>query len=113
METIPVPDLPKQRAMEALKMYRRRYYKEEPSKEDLTEVYDLVGGRLSFLNRVAKSPNMIQTCHDICAAEKSWLLNRCWILGAEMDDDVMDEQKFSVRLTYPYRMETYIISNSY
>lgn len=95
METIPVPDLPKRRAMTALKKYRKQYHNEEPSEEALTEVYDMVGGRLSFLNRVAKSDDMIQTCKDICEAEKTWLLNRCWILGAEMDDDVMDEQKYS------------------
>ncbi|KAI7977976.1 hypothetical protein EIK77_009516, partial [Talaromyces pinophilus] len=95
METIPVPDLPKQKAMAALAKYRNRYYGEKVSDETLTHVYDQVGGRLSFLNRVAKSRDMLQTCKDICEAEKSWLLNRCWILGAEMDDDVMDEQKYS------------------
>lgn len=102
METIPVPDLPKQTAMSALKKYRKRYHGEELSTEILTEVYDLVGGRLSFLNRIAKSHDMRQACEDICEAEKSWLLNRCWILGAEMDDDVMDEQKYSVRFGPPY-----------
>ncbi|EEA27492.1 hypothetical protein TMatcc_004209 [Talaromyces marneffei ATCC 18224] len=95
METIPVPDLPKQKAMAALAKYRNRYYGEQVSDETLTQVYDQVGGRLSFLNRVAKSRDMLQTCKDIFEAEKSWLLNRCWILGAEMDDDVMDEQKYS------------------
>lgn len=43
---------------------------------------------------------MLQACKDICEAEKSWLFNRCWILGAEMDDDVMDEQKYSVCLAF-------------
>lgn len=96
METIPVPDLPKSEAIAALQRYRRRYFKESVSDEMLTHVYDQVGGRLSFLNRVAKAQDMKKTCKEICDAEKTWLLNRCWILGAEMDDDVMDEQKYSV-----------------
>ncbi|KAH8692710.1 hypothetical protein BGW36DRAFT_385020 [Talaromyces proteolyticus] len=95
MELVPVPDLSKQKAMKALQKYRKRYHGEEVPSEILTQVYNQVGGRLSFLNRVAKSPDMLQTCKDICTAEKSWLLNRCWILGGEMDDDVMDEQKYS------------------
>lgn len=28
--------------------------------------------------------------------EKTWFLNQCWILGEEMDDDVMDQQKYAV-----------------
>lgn len=27
--------------------------------------------------------------------EKTWFLNQCWILGMEMDDDVMDQQKYA------------------
>ncbi|OJJ51640.1 hypothetical protein ASPZODRAFT_55153 [Penicilliopsis zonata CBS 506.65] len=95
MEVIPVSDLPKSQAMAALKKYRLRYSGEELSDKVLAEVYDLVGGRLSFLNRVAKSKDIIGTCHSICTAEKTWFLNKCWILGMEMDDDVMDEQKYS------------------
>ncbi|KAI9796776.1 MAG: hypothetical protein M1835_003132 [Candelina submexicana] len=95
MEVIPVLDLPKAEALLALKKYRSRSFNEEPSSEILEQVYDRVGGRLTFLNRVAQSPDMLRTCEDICLTEKTWFLNKCWILGSEMDDDVMDEQKFS------------------
>ncbi|KAK2806071.1 hypothetical protein FQN51_008024 [Onygenales sp. PD_10] len=95
MEVIPVPDLPKDRAMMALKQYRQKYFSEDLPNSILEEVYDRVGGRLTFLNRVAKSKDMMETCSIICQAEKTWFLNKCWILGAEMDDDVMDEQKYS------------------
>lgn len=96
MEVIPVTDLPKDKAMTALKRYRNRFYGEHLPSKTLEEVYDKVGGRLSFLNRVAKSPDIVKTCNEICRAEKTWVLNKCWILGMEMDDDVMDEQKYSV-----------------
>ncbi|KAI0418924.1 hypothetical protein F5X98DRAFT_336703 [Xylaria grammica] len=95
MEIIPVMDLPKQQALSALQRYRYRYYKEVLDKPTLEEIYDRVGGRLSFLNWVAKSRNMLATCDTIMETEKTWFLNQCWILGSEMDDDVMDQQKWA------------------
>ncbi|KAK9774368.1 hypothetical protein AB5N19_06718 [Seiridium cardinale] len=95
MEVLAVHDLPKSQAIAALKKYRKRYFQEDVPKTLLEEVYDLVGGRLSFLNRVAKSANMIRTCNQIKETEKTWFLNQCWILGSEMDDDVMDQQKWA------------------
>ncbi|WEW55225.1 hypothetical protein PRK78_000654 [Emydomyces testavorans] len=95
MEVIPVPDLPKDKAMRALYQFRARYLQEDTPRAILEEVYDKVGGRLTFLNRVAKAPDMVAACDAICRAEKTWFLNKCWILGEEMDDDVMDEQKYS------------------
>ena len=96
MEIIPVPDLPKHKAMAALREYRVKYFKEDLPSEILEKVYDSVGGRLTFLNRVAKSEDMIEMCEEICQAEKTWFLNNCGILGEEMDDDVMDQQKYAV-----------------
>lgn len=95
MEVMPVLDLPKDQALAALKQYRGRYYKEADDPKILKQVYDKVGGRISYLNRVAKSSDMLKTCNEICEVEKSWFLNNCWILGEEMDDDVMDQQKYA------------------
>ncbi|KAF4762184.1 hypothetical protein N7455_002218 [Penicillium solitum] len=95
MEVIPVTDLPKDKAMSALKKYRQQFHNETLTSAVLEQVYDKVGGRLSFLNRVAKSQDISRTCNEICQAEKTWFLNKCWILGMEMDDDVMDQQKYA------------------
>ncbi|KAL9620764.1 MAG: hypothetical protein Q9160_004777 [Pyrenula sp. 1 TL-2023] len=96
MEVLPVLDLSKERAVSALTQYRKRYYPEQPLKSEiLNAVYEQVGGRLTFLNRVAKSEDMLATCAAIKQAEKTWFLNQCWILGEEMDDDVMDQQKYA------------------
>ena len=95
MEVLQVLDLPKSEAMAALTRYRERYKKETPPSLILEQVYDKVGGRLSYLNRVARSHDMLQTCENICRAEKTWFLNKCWILGEPMDDDVMDQQKYA------------------
>lgn len=97
MEVTSVSDLPKASATAALKRYRARYFRENLSDDLATKVYDRVGGRLSFLNRVAKSHDMLKTCDDIKEVEKTYFLNQCWILGEEMDDDVMDQQKWAVR----------------
>ena len=95
MKVLPVLDLPKQEAMAALATYRERYHQEPPPMSILEAVYEHVGGRLSYLNRVAKSHNMLETCEAICETEKTWFLSKCWILGDEMDDDVMDQQKYA------------------
>ena len=95
MEVFPVLDLAKEQAIAALKQSRKRHYEEEPHSDILAQVYDKVGGRLSFLHRVAKSQDMLRTCDEICQAEKTWFLNKCWILGEGMDDDVMDQQKYA------------------
>jgi len=96
MEVHQIRDLTKDRALQALRNYRMKYWKEKPEESILEEVYDKIGGRLTFLNRVAKSENMITKCDHICDMEKIWFLNNCAILGEEMDDDVMDQQKYAV-----------------
>ncbi|KAI0598426.1 hypothetical protein F4775DRAFT_583788 [Biscogniauxia sp. FL1348] len=95
MEVISIGDLPKSQAIAALQRYRKRYFGEGVSRGDLEEVYSRIGGRLNFLNRVAKSQDMLATCDEIKEIEKTWFLNQCWILGSGMDDDVMDQQKWA------------------
>ncbi|KAK3937150.1 hypothetical protein QBC46DRAFT_393381 [Diplogelasinospora grovesii] len=95
MEVLTIMDLPKAQATAALRKYRQRYFRETLSDETLEQIYDRVGGRLNFLNRVAKSRDMFATCDQISEVEKTWFLNQCWILGEEMDDDVMDQQKWA------------------
>ena len=95
MEVIPIKDLPKEKAMEAFRSHRLHSYNEDVPPKILEQVYDQVGGRLSYLNRVAKAPDMLEMCRSICETEKTWFYNKCWILGSEMDDDVMDQQKYA------------------
>lgn len=95
MDVLPILDLPKDRALAAFAQYREKYHNEKLSSKTLEEVYDRVGGRLTFLNRIAKSHNIDKMCTLICEAERTWFLNKCWILGEEMDDDVMDQQKYA------------------
>ena len=100
MEVLPITDLPKDRALAALRASRRRFVDVEPSDAILEEVYRRIGGRLTYLDRVARSPDMLRTCEQICQTEKAWFLNQCGILGETMDDDVMDQQKYAVSENY-------------
>lgn len=95
MNVMPILDLNKPKAISALRNYRNKYRREDPSAEMLEQIYDRVGGRLAFLGRVAKSHDMLKTANDICRLEKTWFLSQCGILGMEMDDDVMDQQKYA------------------
>ncbi|KXT11568.1 hypothetical protein AC579_10338 [Pseudocercospora musae] len=95
MNVIRILDLSKDKAMAALRNYRTKYRFENPADSMLEQVYDKVGGRMSYLSRVAKSDDMLKKADDICRMEKTWFLNQCWILGKEMDDDVMDQQKYA------------------
>lgn len=96
MEVTAVLDLPKDRALAALSSYRAKYFPQQScSSQILEQVYEQVGGRLNYLNCVAKSEDMLKTCRHICSDEKTWFLNKCGILGESMDDDVMDQQKYA------------------
>jgi hypothetical protein len=95
MEVHPITDLPRNKAIAALRRYRTKDHKPVDN-ATYEEVYSRVGGRLSFLNRVAKAEDMLVACDTIIEHEKRWFLNNCWILGEEMDDDVMDQQKWAV-----------------
>lgn len=97
MEVLTVRDLPKKDALTALAGYRAKYFPEKPrpTREDLDNIYELVGGRINYLSRVAKSEHMDKMARTILTNEKTWFLNRCGVLGESMDDDVMDQQKFA------------------
>lgn len=87
MEVISIRDLEKKDAKSALKKYRKRYRNEIIEDSVAETIYEKVGGRLAFLNRVAKSRNMLHMCDEIVRQEKTWLLNQCGLLGSTMDDD--------------------------
>ncbi|CAK7227618.1 hypothetical protein SCUCBS95973_006603 [Sporothrix curviconia] len=95
LEVHSIQDLSRHQAMETLKRYRWRHFGERVSDDLASDIYERVGGRLTFLNRVVRSMDMLWTCRRIMEAEKMWFLGQCWILGGDMDDDVMDQQKWA------------------
>ncbi|RLV92010.1 hypothetical protein JA1_003365 [Spathaspora sp. JA1] len=97
LELINVRDLNRQETVSALKFIRQKYFPEkEPIPDSLCNtVYDLIGGRPQHINQVARHHDLVKACHEIIDREKTWFLNKCGLLGNDMDDDVMESGKFS------------------
>lgn len=64
------------------------------SEEELNCAVSIVGGRLSYLSRIAKAEDMLFTAKQLQDVEKQWLLGQIGLIP-DCDDDVMDEQKWS------------------
>ncbi|KAF9881560.1 hypothetical protein CkaCkLH20_00706 [Colletotrichum karsti] len=90
-----VHDMPRSPALTTLKQYRAKTFHEDVPQDTLDRVYSKVGGRIRFLDHVARSKDMLKACDLICEKEKRWLLGQCWILGEYMDDDAEDQQEYS------------------
>ncbi|KAF5003389.1 hypothetical protein FDECE_10057 [Fusarium decemcellulare] len=93
MRVLPVHDIPREHVFVALRDFRKRTFGEEVPMHALEEIYSKVGGRLTFLNQVAKASNMHEACDSIYEKEKRWFLSQCWILGGDMDDDAEIQQE--------------------
>lgn len=102
LELISVRDLTKHNALQTLRVLRARKVRRAQQtglkgwnldSHLFEHVYEEVGGRLAFLTKVAKSKDMVAKCQEIRDQEKQWFLNKYWIFGEGMDDDVMDQQK--------------------
>jgi len=82
---------------EALGTCRRlRHYVSLPVlvEDTLTQAISLLGGRLSYLNRVSRARDMVEMARHMLAVEKGWLLGRIGLIR-DCDDDVMDEVRFT------------------
>lgn len=113
MHVFNIRDIEKNTVTTALKQYRARFHQEDVPQSVLDEVFAKVGGRLIFLNQVAKARDMLETCRHINRREKSWFLNQCWILGESMDDDVEEQQKFCVSATQTPFLLAFHLTNMY
>ncbi|KAL7421907.1 hypothetical protein Q5752_003679 [Cryptotrichosporon argae] len=104
MRILSVYDLPAHESISALGLLRRHALShrlgikaqdvELEGEDVLRGVYDMVGGRTSYLARVARADDMLAEARGMIQAEKGWLLSKVGLIP-EMDDDVMDEQKWS------------------
>ncbi|KAK9461676.1 uncharacterized protein V1516DRAFT_672662 [Lipomyces oligophaga] len=94
-DVVTIKDLTRQKTVEALNHWRQKYFHEAISNEMANAIYDVIGGRPQFLNRVAQHKDMMAHAKSIVEREKTWFLNQCGLLGMEMDDDVMESGKFS------------------
>lgn len=76
MQVVSVTDLRYPESMHAMMRLRRDVGKSVPSKDTVTELLDIVGGRLSYLNRVAKARDMDAMAKHMLTVEKGWILSQ-------------------------------------
>ena len=54
------------------------------------QVVGYAGGRLAYLNKIARQPDMLRYAGELLAIEKAWLQSQIGLIP-DHDDDVMDE----------------------
>ncbi|KAF9047399.1 hypothetical protein BJ165DRAFT_1403124 [Panaeolus papilionaceus] len=94
MHVLSIYDLDMKESLRAIHKLRRRSGRPAASPEEVEESLRLVGGRLSYLTKAAKSRKMIDMAEHLLEVEKGWLLSQIGLIF-DCDDDVMDEQKWS------------------
>jgi hypothetical protein len=95
MSVVTIKDLNFPASMYALgKMRQRMPAAKSDTVESLKEVVGVVGGRLSFLNKVSRQSPMMSEAQTMLAEEKAWLRSQIGLIK-DCDDDVMDEQKWA------------------
>ncbi|CCG84362.1 protein of unknown function [Taphrina deformans PYCC 5710] len=93
MELLPITDLPKAQALKAFADYRARLFGVFPTDEELESIWQKIGGRLSFLAKVARSSNMMARADAFLQQEKTWVLNQSALIP-DFDDDVLEDGKW-------------------
>lgn len=96
MRVLSVYDLSASETIEALRKLRRQalslarpgQFVEVENDTVLRRVFDLVGGRMSHLGRVARADDMLEEAEAMVEREQNWLEAKIGLIP-EMDDDVM------------------------
>nr|CDI50953.1 conserved hypothetical protein [Melanopsichium pennsylvanicum 4] len=97
MDTLSFRDLSRRQSINVLRGCRKQYWGEKPSSQDqrvLQEVYEICGGRLGLLNKVARRKDMLRAARQLVEDDMQWVLSKTGIIE-DHDDDVMDEQKWA------------------
>ncbi|KAF8484096.1 hypothetical protein JB92DRAFT_2762690, partial [Gautieria morchelliformis] len=94
MQVISIYDLSLNEAGQAFKRMRYRAGRPPVSDETMKYILSYTGGRMAYLNRVARAQDPISTVENLSRNETGWLLSQIGLIP-DCDDDVMDEQKWS------------------
>ncbi|KAJ7686484.1 hypothetical protein B0H17DRAFT_1160607 [Mycena rosella] len=94
MHTLSIYDLDNKEALHAATRMHMSMKQKNIQSSIVDEAVSIVGGRLSYLNKVAKSKDLVEMAKHLLAVEKAWLRSQIGLIP-DCDDDVMDEQKWS------------------
>jgi len=73
---ISIDDLGPRESLQAASRLRIGAGRQLPERDELRESVSLVGGRLSYLNKIARSKDMMGMARHILEVEKGWLLSQ-------------------------------------
>jgi hypothetical protein len=90
MQVLTVYDLCEDEAAQASRRMRRSAGHELLPHSIVLKALELVGGRLSYINKVSKAPDMVKAAEQMVKDEKEWMLSEIGLIR-DCDDDVMDE----------------------
>jgi hypothetical protein len=88
-KTVSIYDLRQEEALQAVKRIRSDAHppRSDATPEEFAEVVSIIGGRLSFLNKAAKSADMVKMAEHMLKVEKEWLRSQIGLIP-DHDDDV-------------------------
>ncbi|KAF7321531.1 hypothetical protein MKEN_00674000 [Mycena kentingensis (nom. inval.)] len=95
MHVLSISDLDNKEAFHAAtRMYTSMKKAKHVPQGIIQDAIEIVGGRLSYLNKVARSRDLVAMAKHLLEVEKAWLRSQIGLIP-DCDDDVMDEQKWS------------------
>jgi len=97
MRILSIRDLDRAQACHALALFRHDRHEQSATQEAIEHYHNavsLIGGRLSSLTRIALDKDVDASARKLVQAEKAWLQSLIGLIP-DLDDDVMDEQKWS------------------
>lgn len=74
---------------------RMASHKSREPQSAFREVVGVAGGRLAYLNKIARHPDMVAHARHLLQIEKAWLQSQIGLIP-DHDDDVMDEVRRSL-----------------
>ncbi|KAG8875956.1 hypothetical protein FRB97_004607 [Tulasnella sp. 331] len=92
LQVISIYDLNSTESLLALRHLRMASMGKSEPEPILREALNIAGGRLSILNRIARSQDLLSYANNLLSCEKGWILSQLGLIP-NCDDDVMDEQK--------------------
>ena len=95
MQVLTIYDLCEDEAAQASRRMRRSAGLEPVPHSVVRDALDLVGGRLSYINKVSKKPDMVKEAEQMVKDEKEWIMSEIGLIE-DCDDDVMDEVRFGI-----------------
>ena len=89
-KVVSVKDFNQRQALQAAMRMRQASQRSKESEDTYRDAVNIVGGRLAYLNRVARNPDMLPHAQHLLQVEKAWLQSQIGLIQ-DHDDDVMDE----------------------